>query len=60
MLSRIIRQKQVSITVMDPKTGEVLAMVNKPDFDPNNPREGVDSFEEIPIQINFKKCGEID
>ena len=39
------KAKAVSITVMDPKTGEVLAMVNKPDFDPNNPREGVDSFE---------------
>ncbi|WP_329604022.1 peptidoglycan D,D-transpeptidase FtsI family protein [Clostridium hydrogenum] len=29
--------KAVTITVMDPKTGEVLAMVNKPDYDPNNP-----------------------
>lgn len=35
----------VSILVMDPKTGEVLAMVNKPDFDPNNPFEGSESFE---------------
>ena len=31
------RAKSVSITVMDPKTGEILAMVSKPDFDPNNP-----------------------
>ncbi|MCI6188693.1 MAG: stage V sporulation protein D [Clostridium sp.] len=37
--------KAVSVTVMNPKTGEVLAMVNKPDFDPNNPREGVENFE---------------
>jgi len=29
--------KSVTITVMDPKTGEILAMVSKPDFDPNNP-----------------------
>lgn len=29
--------KSVSITVMDPKTGDILAMVSKPDFDPNNP-----------------------
>lgn len=29
--------KSVTITVMDPKTGEILAMVNKPDYDPNNP-----------------------
>ncbi|MGL4108178.1 stage V sporulation protein D [Clostridium sp. LP20] len=34
----------VSVTVMDPKTGEVLAMVNKPDFDPNQPYEGIESF----------------
>lgn len=27
----------VSIIVMDPKTGEILAMANKPDYDPNNP-----------------------
>ena len=26
--------------VMDPKTGEILAMANKPDFNPNKPREG--------------------
>ncbi|WPC44809.1 stage V sporulation protein D [Clostridium sp. JS66] len=31
------KAKSVTITVMDPKTGEILAMVNKPDFDPNNP-----------------------
>lgn len=29
--------KSVTITVTDPKTGEILAMVSKPDFDPNNP-----------------------
>ncbi|WP_459481852.1 stage V sporulation protein D [Clostridium saccharoperbutylacetonicum] len=37
--------KAVSILVMDPKTGEVLAMVNKPDFDPNNPYQGADKFD---------------
>lgn len=37
--------KAVSIMVMDPKTGEILAMVNKPDFDPNNPREGYEGYE---------------
>lgn len=31
------KAKSVTITVMDPKTGEILAMVNKPDYDPNNP-----------------------
>ena len=37
--------KAVSVLVMDPKTGEVLAMVNKPDFDPNNPQKGVENFD---------------
>lgn len=34
--------KAVSIMVMDPNTGEILAMANYPDYDPNNPwPEGV-------------------
>nr|WP_300002287.1 penicillin-binding transpeptidase domain-containing protein [Tissierella sp.] len=32
----------VSVIMMEVDTGEVLAMVNKPDFDPNNPREPMD------------------
>lgn len=36
--------KRVSIMVMNPNTGEILAMVNKPDFDPNNPFEGYEDF----------------
>jgi stage V sporulation protein D (sporulation-specific penicillin-binding protein) len=39
------KAKAVSILVMDPKTGEVLAMVNKPDFDPNNPYNGAEKFD---------------
>ncbi|AAK78310.1 stage V sporulation protein D (sporulation-specific penicillin-binding protein) [Clostridium acetobutylicum] len=31
------KAKAVNITVMDPKTGEILAMVNKPDYNPNTP-----------------------
>lgn len=31
------KAKSVTITVMNPNNGEVLAMVNKPDFNPNNP-----------------------
>lgn len=31
------KAKSVTITVMDPKTGEILAMVNKPDYNPNDP-----------------------
>jgi stage V sporulation protein D (sporulation-specific penicillin-binding protein) len=37
----------VSIVAMDPKTGEILALVNKPDFNPNSPREGAETFEEL-------------
>ena len=36
------KAKNVSIIVMEPKTGDILAMVTKPDFDPNNPREALD------------------
>lgn len=31
------KAKAVSIMVMDPNNGEILAMANKPDYDPNNP-----------------------
>lgn len=36
------KAKNVSIIVMEPKTGDILAMATKPDFDPNNPREPMD------------------
>lgn len=36
------KAKNVSVLMMDVNNGEVLAMVNKPDFDPNNPREPMD------------------
>ncbi len=40
------KAKAVSIMVMDPNTGEILAMANKPDYDPNNPRpEGLSGDE---------------
>ncbi len=39
------KPKAVSILVMDPKTGEILAMVNKPDYNPNNPYDGIQGFE---------------
>lgn len=37
--------KGVHILIMDPNNGEVLAMVNKPDYDPNNPFSGYESFD---------------
>ncbi|WP_297420656.1 stage V sporulation protein D [Clostridium sp.] len=49
------KAKAVSILVMDPKTGEVLAMVNKPDFNPNNPREGADKFEGATTEEKVQK-----
>lgn len=38
------KAKNVSIIVMEPKTGDILAMASKPDFDPNNPREPLDEI----------------
>ncbi|MGM9935378.1 MAG: stage V sporulation protein D [Clostridium sp.] len=37
--------KATSVMVMDPKTGEILAMANKPDFNPNTPYEGYEGFD---------------
>lgn len=39
------KAKRVSILVMNPNNGEILAMVNKPDFNPNNPYDGFEIFE---------------
>ncbi|WP_160678872.1 penicillin-binding transpeptidase domain-containing protein [Clostridium sp. C8-1-8] len=35
------KAKSVRIIVTNPKTGEILAMVNKPDFNPNEPNKGI-------------------
>ena len=37
--------KGVHVLIMDPNNGEVLAMVNKPDYDPNDPFSGYETFE---------------
>lgn len=54
------KAKRVSIILMEPKTGDILAMANKPDFDPNNPREPLDEnlkkeWEQLPQQELIKK-----
>lgn len=41
------KAKTVSITVMNPKNGEVLAMVNKPDYNLNSPSTEGKSIEEL-------------
>ncbi len=42
------RAKAVRVLVMNPKTGEILAMCNKPDFDLNDPpRSDVDQLNEL-------------
>lgn len=37
--------KGVHVMIMDPNNGEILAMVNKPDYDPNTPYEGYEIFD---------------
>lgn len=39
------KAKRVSVLIMDPNNGDVLAMVNKGDFDPNTPYEGSEAFD---------------
>ncbi len=42
------RAKAVRVLVMNPKTGEILAMCSKPDFDLNDPpRDDVDALNEL-------------
>lgn len=44
---RVNNAKAVRVLAMDPATGEILAMVNKPDFDLNNPpRDDLDALTE--------------
>lgn len=54
------KAKNVSILVMDPKTGDLLAMANKPDYDPNKPTTPISedearSWEGLPQEEIQKK-----
>ncbi|HZK33912.1 MAG TPA: penicillin-binding transpeptidase domain-containing protein [Bacillota bacterium] len=48
--------KKIYAVVMDPKTGEVLAMANRPDFDPNEPPRqlGFEGMQEFIKNISVK------
>ncbi|WP_392486371.1 stage V sporulation protein D [Haloimpatiens sp. FM7315] len=41
------KAKAVTIMIMDPNNGEILALVNKPDYDPNNPWEEDLTYDEL-------------
>lgn len=41
------KAKAVSILIADPNNGEILAMVNKPDYDPNDPKAGKTTSDEL-------------
>lgn len=43
-----------SIVVMDPKTGEVLAMTSRPTFDPNHPIEALPQTVNQAVQADFE------
>jgi stage V sporulation protein D (sporulation-specific penicillin-binding protein) len=52
--------KNVSIIIMEPKTGDILAMATKPDYDPNSPRiptnEGLaEEWGNLPADELYKK-----
>ena len=38
----VSQAKNITIIMMQPKTGDILALVNKPDYDPNTPRQSLD------------------
>ena len=42
--------KHASVIVMDPKNGEILAMANRPSYDPNNYNQsGEEAFKNIAV-----------
>lgn len=63
VIEKVLEQKQakrVSIIIMNPQNGEILAMANKPDFDLNNPFELKDKeFGGVWAEISREKRNEI-
>ena len=49
------KAKQVSILVTNPNNGEILALVNKPDFNPNEPYEGADEYDGANVSDRVQK-----
>ncbi|MPQ43687.1 stage V sporulation protein D [Clostridium tarantellae] len=45
----------ITIIVMNPNNGEILAMVNKPDFNPNNPYVGYERFSGSNVTAKMQK-----
>ena len=51
----LTQAKNISVIVMDPATGDILAMSSKPDYDPNTPRTSLDpavqkEWDNLPIE----------
>ncbi len=45
------KAKRVFCLIMDPKTGDIIAMASTPDFDPNNPRVPLDEDEAAKLEL---------
>lgn len=51
--------KNVSVIVMDPRNGDILAMTNKPDYNPNKPRSPRNDYEkQLWESMNDEELGE--